>query len=158
MQGAPGAALVRSGRRRGSFQLKATVYCSKSRVSNCFTRGSAGWPATARGSGKLSGATTGGLMQRKHSGCVSTLIQMESLLRPAVIRSLTAAIMLCLLVLGWAPVSSAQVNTATLSGTVSDPQGLPVKGAKVTMTNASTGSQRTSLTDDRGRYNLVGLP
>src|SRR5260370_27538657 len=66
--------------------------------------------------------------------------------------------MLCLLVLGWAAMASAQVNTATLSGTVSDPQGLPVKGAKVTMTNASTGAQRTSITDDGGRYNLVGLP
>jgi len=66
--------------------------------------------------------------------------------------------MLCLLVLGWAATASAQVNTATLSGAVSDPQGLPVKGAKVTMTNAATGAQRTSVTDDGGRYNLVGLP
>jgi hypothetical protein len=66
--------------------------------------------------------------------------------------------MLCLLFLGWASMASAQVNTATLSGTVSDPQGLPVKGAKVTMTNAGTGAQRTSVTDDAGRYNLIGLP
>jgi hypothetical protein len=66
--------------------------------------------------------------------------------------------MLCLLVFGWAPAATAQVNTATLSGTVSDPQGLPVKGAKVTMTNAGTGAQRNSITDDAGRYNLVGLP
>ena len=73
-------------------------------------------------------------------------------------RSLIAAAILCLLVLGWASPASAQVNTATLSGTVSDPQGLPVKGAKVTMTNAGTGAQRTSVTDDGGRYNLVGLP
>src|SRR5260370_36477025 len=65
--------------------------------------------------------------------------------------------MLCLLVLGWAAMASAQVNTATLSGTVSDPQGLPVKGAKVTMTNAGTGARRTSVNDDGGRYNLVGL-
>jgi len=66
--------------------------------------------------------------------------------------------MLWLLVFGWATMASGQVNTATLSGTVSDPQGLPVKGAKVTMTNAGTGAQRTSVTDDNGRYNLVGLP
>jgi len=69
-----------------------------------------------------------------------------------------AGALLLLLVLGCATMASAQVNTATLSGTVSDPQGLPVKGAKVTMTNASTGAQRTSITDDGGRYNLVGLP
>jgi len=37
------------------------------------------------------------------------------------------------------------------------PQGLPVKGARVTVTNAGTGAQRTSVTDDGGRYNLVGL-
>src|SRR5260370_41980632 len=73
-------------------------------------------------------------------------------------RSLLAAVTLFMLVLGWASMASAQVNTATLSGAVSDPQGLPVKGAKVTMTNAGTGAQRTSVTDDTGRYNLVGLP
>src|SRR5437899_8034184 len=73
-------------------------------------------------------------------------------------RSLLAGAMLFLLLLGWASLASAQVNTATLSGTVSDPQGLPVKGAKVTLTNAGTGAQRTSVTDDSGRYNLVGLP
>ncbi len=74
-------------------------------------------------------------------------------------RLLLAGMMLCLLVLGTARVTSAQgVNASALSGTVSDPQGLPVKGAKVTMTNAGTGAQRTSVTDDGGRYNLVGLP
>jgi len=67
--------------------------------------------------------------------------------------------MLCLLVLGTAAVTSAQgVNTSTLSGTVVDPQGLPVKGAKVTVTNAGTGATRSDVSDDGGRYNLVGLP
>jgi len=28
--------IVRTGQRLGSFQLKATLYCSKSRVFNCF--------------------------------------------------------------------------------------------------------------------------
>ncbi|HEV1995189.1 MAG TPA: TonB-dependent receptor, partial [Candidatus Acidoferrum sp.] len=75
-----------------------------------------------------------------------------------VLQRLITVTILCLLVLGWASMVSAQVNTATLSGTVSDPQNLPVKGAKVTVTNAGTGAARTSLTDDAGRYNLVGLP
>src|SRR5437868_15449352 len=86
-------------------------------------------------------------MQRSQGGCVS-----------ASLRSMLAGALLLLLVLGCGMTTSAQVNTATLSGTVSDPQGLPVKGAKVTMTNAGTGAQRTSVTDDGGRYNLVGLP
>jgi len=106
-------------------------------------------------------------MQRRQGVCVSNSIRMGSPLQPTALlsrrpltalRSLTILTMLCLLVLGWAAMASAQVNTATLSGTVSDPQGLPVKGAKVTMTNAGTGARRTSVTDDGGRYNLVGLP
>src|SRR5881275_2403314 len=85
-------------------------------------------------------------MQRSQGGCVS-----------ASLKSMLAGALVLLAVLGCATMVSAQVNTATLSGTVSDPQGLPVKGAKVTLTNASTGAQRTAVTDDGGRYNLVGL-
>jgi len=97
-------------------------------------------------------------MQRRQGVGVSASIRTEWRLPLAFFRMLTTAVMLCLLVLGWVAIAWAQVNTATLSGTVSDPQGLPVKGAKVTMTNAGTGAQRTSVTDDGGRYNLVGLP
>jgi hypothetical protein len=74
------------------------------------------------------------------------------------LRSLTAGIVLCLLTMVWATTALAQVNTATLSGTVSDPQGLPVKGAKISLTNAGTGAQRNAVTEEGGRYNLVGLP
>ena len=97
-------------------------------------------------------------MQREQRVGVSISIRRGLWPRSAVLRPLAVAVMLCLLVFGWAATAPAQVNTATLSGTVSDPQGLPVKGATVTMTNAGTGAQRTSVTDDRGRYNLVGLP
>jgi hypothetical protein len=56
-------------------------------------------------------------------------------------------------------ISHAQgVNTATLAGTVVDPSGAAVKGAKVTVTNSATGAKRTAESDDSGRYNLVGLP
>jgi hypothetical protein len=65
---------------------------------------------------------------------------------------------LCLLVLSSAIGVAAQVNTATLSGTVTDPQGLPVKGAKVTVINSVTAADRSTVVDDNGRYNLVGLP
>src|SRR5579884_2668105 len=64
---------------------------------------------------------------------------------------------LMLLTLGSAPPLRAQVNTASLSGTVTDPQGLPVKAAKVTATYLATGAERTTVTDDDGRYNLVAL-
>jgi len=97
-------------------------------------------------------------MQRRQGVCVSISIRAGSRHPLAALWSLTTVMMVCLLVLGSAAMASAQVNTATLSGTVSDPQGLPVKGARVTVTNAGTGAQRTSVTDDGGRYNLVGLP
>lgn len=69
-----------------------------------------------------------------------------------------ACLTLCLFVLGCVAISAAQVNTASLSGTVTDPQGLGVRGAKITLTNAGTGAVRVAVSDDEGRYNLVGLP
>jgi hypothetical protein len=106
-------------------------------------------------------------MQRSQGVCASavswsqtqsTAIKSGVRRRWTVLQRLRNVAILFLLVLGCAAMASAQVNTATLSGTVSDPQGLSVKGAKVTMTSAGTGAQRTSVTDDAGRYNLVGLP
>jgi hypothetical protein len=67
------------------------------------------------------------------------------------------AIIVCVLVLGLAVRGGAQVNTATLSGAVTDPQGLAVRGAKVTVTNAATGAVRSIVVDDEGRYTLIGL-
>lgn len=67
-------------------------------------------------------------------------------------------ITLCMLVLGCAGIAKAQVNTATLSGTVIDAQGLAVGGAKLTITNAGTGAERSVASDDAGRYKVVGLP
>jgi hypothetical protein len=68
-----------------------------------------------------------------------------------------AWVILCVAVLSGGAVGAAQVNTATLSGSVVDPQGLGVRGAKLTVTNAVTGAERSIATDENGRYNLVGL-
>ncbi len=87
-------------------------------------------------------------MQRRQ--CVCVLIASRFLL---------AGITLCVLLLGMATSTSAQgVNTSTLSGTVVDPQGLGVKDAKITLTNANTGATRSTIADDSGHYNFVGLP
>ncbi|MBA0084544.1 MAG: carboxypeptidase regulatory-like domain-containing protein, partial [Acidobacteria bacterium Pan2503] len=86
-------------------------------------------------------------MQRRQGVCASTGR-----------RFIFEAVLLVLLVLGGGAILDAQVNTATLSGTVFDPQNLAVKGAKVTLTNAATGATRNAVTDDSGRYNLVGIP
>src|SRR5713226_1350059 len=86
-------------------------------------------------------------MQRRQSVCALTAP-----------RSPLTVVMLCVLMLVCAGIAVAQVNTATLSGTVTDPQGLAVKGAKVTVTNIATGAERSAETDDTGHYTLVGLP
>src|SRR6267143_1515031 len=69
---------------------------------------------------------------------------------------LCASIFICVLILSCAVRAAAQ-DTATLSGTVVDPQGLAVRGAKVTLTNAATGAERSIVVDDNGRYTFIGL-
>ena len=77
--------------------------------------------------------------------------------RLAAWQQLTTVTILCLLLVGG--MTHAQgVNTASLAGTVLDPSGAGLKGAKVTVTNGATGSERSAISDDAGRYNLVGLP
>src|SRR5712692_8698640 len=61
------------------------------------------------------------------------------------------------LVLSCVVAGAAQVNTATLSGTVTDPQGLAVRGAKVTVISATTGAERSIVVDEDGRYSFIGL-
>src|SRR5260370_17791220 len=50
------------------------------------------------------------------------------------------------------------VNSASLAGTVLDSSGAAIRGAKVTVTNGATGSEWNAISDDAGRYNLLGLP
>jgi hypothetical protein len=70
---------------------------------------------------------------------------------------LFAFVVLCVAILLGASAAVAQVNTATLSGSISDPQGLAVRGAKVTVTLLATGAARTVNVDDTGHYTIVGL-
>ena len=52
----------------------------------------------------------------------------------------------------------AQVNTASLSGIVTDPSGAAVPNVTVTVTNISTGYVRTVTTDNAGYYTFQNLP
>jgi len=70
---------------------------------------------------------------------------------------LFAFVSFCVAILLGAGFAVAQVNTATLSGNVIDPQGLAVRGAKVSVTLLATGSERSVNADDSGHYTLVGL-
>jgi len=51
----------------------------------------------------------------------------------------------------------AAQNTATLSGVVKDQQGGSIRAAKVTLTSKSTGAERTSVSNDEGRYGFLSL-
>jgi hypothetical protein len=53
---------------------------------------------------------------------------------------------------------SSAAFTATLSGRVTDPAGLAINGATVTVTSAELGLTRTSTTGDSGLYSFTFLP
>ena len=58
---------------------------------------------------------------------------------------------LCLFLLGEQR-SLSQVDTGNITGTITDPSGAVVPGAKVTIVAVATNQQRTLTTDDSGRY------
>lgn len=62
------------------------------------------------------------------------------------------------LILLFAAVASAQTFRGTILGTVTDPNGALVAGAKVTAKNTSTGLERSTTTDDAGNYTVPELP
>jgi Carboxypeptidase regulatory-like domain len=65
---------------------------------------------------------------------------------------------LLLLVLGFFAVSAfGQSNYAVVTGTVTDPQHLPVVGAAIQLTAASTGAVRHVVTDQRGLFEASAL-
>jgi hypothetical protein len=57
-----------------------------------------------------------------------------------------------------ASVALAQLNTSTMDGTVSDPQGSMILRAEVTVTNSLTGQAMRTVTDDRGHWAVPSLP
>ena len=57
-----------------------------------------------------------------------------------------------------AVVASAQTFRGTILGTISDPNGAVVAGAKITVVNISTGLERTTTTDSEGNYTVAELP
>src|SRR5258708_38514495 len=51
----------------------------------------------------------------------------------------------------------AQIETAEVLGTVTDPSGAAVTGASVTLTNQDTGIQVRTMTDAGGNYNFFSV-
>ena len=71
-------------------------------------------------------------------------------------QSVCAWMLLVILFFGWADSSAAQ-NTASLSGSVLDPAGRAIAGAKLTLTSSTTGAERDTTSDEAGRYTFVSL-
>jgi carboxypeptidase family protein len=61
------------------------------------------------------------------------------------------------LFLAWHGISAAQETTGSISGRVTDSQGLATPGATATATNLQTGVTRTAVTDAAGAYRLEDL-
>ena len=63
-----------------------------------------------------------------------------------------------LAVLAFACPASAQITSATISGTIKDQTGAVLPGVDVLVTNADTGLKRSSVTDANGYFTIPGLP
>src|SRR5512144_2858645 len=69
----------------------------------------------------------------------------------------TALLLASALLLGLAPVASAQTRQASLRGIVRDEGGGVLVGTRVTATNVRTGVSTTAYCDDRGGYEFASL-
>ena len=72
-------------------------------------------------------------------------------------RSPTVVLALAVLLVTSA-LSAAQSTSATVSGSVLDEQKAALPGATVTVRNLDSGQSRSTTTDERGTFRLVGLP
>lgn len=77
-------------------------------------------------------------------------------------RTFSSVMRVCALLAGILLLSAgsawAQVGTAAVYGDITDPKGLAIVGAKVTVTNQATGLMRTKETDTSGHYEILALP
>ncbi|HEV2387873.1 MAG TPA: carboxypeptidase regulatory-like domain-containing protein [Candidatus Acidoferrales bacterium] len=74
------------------------------------------------------------------------------------LRRLLAAVLAVVLAGAWAGAARAQTTEGTIVGTVKDPQGAVVPGAKVTATNPATGLVRTATASPDGMFRIPALP
>src|SRR6266700_4547968 len=110
------------------------IFCAESRtsvrsVNSCLTRNCK--PANAG----------------KKESPMKTLLQAPWVVRFAVVVMFSVA---------WLGAYS-QTTTATLSGVVHDPTGAVVPQVKITLRNIAKGTNRATLTDNDGRYNLSAV-
>src|SRR5437667_2874302 len=68
------------------------------------------------------------------------------------------AFLVALLVLAAAPGASAQITSATISGTVRDQTQAVLPGVDILVSNIGTGLSRAAVTDANGHFTIPGLP
>jgi hypothetical protein len=74
-------------------------------------------------------------------------------------RGFSVAFWILAITLGFLPRAAlAQLESASINGTVTDPRGAVITGGKVTLHNVSTGVDRVSITNASGRYVLIDIP
>src|SRR5262249_37334784 len=76
---------------------------------------------------------------------------------PAMTSSRIRAIFLALLAIPLSPPAHAQTVTGTIQGTVTDAGGGVLPGVSVTLTHVETGTERATLTNERGSYSAPFL-
>ena len=74
------------------------------------------------------------------------------LAREASVLKQLSRLMLILVCLAWTSVAHAQIRSATLTGTVTDPQKAIVPGATVVVTNEGTNVSQELVTNDAGLF------
>src|ERR1700733_14615835 len=72
--------------------------------------------------------------------------------------TITRLITVSFLILSGFVTAKAQQTNATIVGNVTDTTGAVMAGAKVTATEASTNTVRTTITDNDGAYTIPALP
>ena len=72
--------------------------------------------------------------------------------------ALLLAALLCLFAVTPSGLFAQNASTGTVAGTVTDPSGGAVVGASVTLTDTSTNTTRSGVTNETGRYILVDIP
>jgi len=78
-------------------------------------------------------------------------------MKSRVIRSLLAAIFVCVFVWFAVTVTFAQAGRGSITGTVTDPSGAIVPGAEVVLSNKATGATQHTVTSAAGLYSFISL-
>jgi carboxypeptidase family protein len=72
--------------------------------------------------------------------------------------ALLLAALFCLFAVTPSALFAQNASTGTVAGTVTDPSGGAIVGASVTITDTSTNTTRSGVTNETGRYILVDIP